>query len=418
MSMPPGEPLEPPTAPMTPYPAAPPPPSSPPAPSYQAPAAPSYEPPPAPSYQPPPAPAYEPPPAPSYEPQYQTPAAPTYPDYPAADSPYTPPAPAAPPAAPAYAPPAQYAPPPYVSGPQSPSAAPQYPGGIASSDGDPLVLAPGAQISAWFTVVLGTAKRSWKSALIIATLGIGVPRAIANLIAGIAGWGGSWTVGDIPFFFTHMFDGASIVGLFFALVGCVAGCYAASVGWAAGVWALVQEAATGRSANLGQAFGYGFKRATGLFPWTVAAGAIFAVGYALLLLPGLYIAFAVSLFGLVALFERGGNPLVRSVQLTHKSATLGPTLLKVGLSFVGYAILAGIAHAIFAVIGGIFGVASRISGLSDGVGTPYAIVTAIGEIFTGPAFAVLLICLLPTYAELRARENGGATTSQLQQQLG
>lgn len=280
------------------------------------------------------------------------------------------------------------------------------------------MLPPGAPLSAWFTIVLGIAKRSWKSALIIATIGIAVPRAIANLVAGLAGWGGSWSVFNLPFFFSHMFDGASIIGLFFSIIACAAGCYLAAAGWAAGAWALVQEAATGRAANLSQAFGYGFKRATALFPWTVAAGAAFTVGYAVLLLPGLYIAFAVSLFGLVGVFERGGNPLLRSVRLTHNSATFGPTVLKVGVALVGYSILAGIAHGIFGLIGAIFGTASRLSGLNGAFDTTFSIITAIGEIFTGPAFAVLLICLLPTYAELRARENGGATTTQLQQHLG
>jgi hypothetical protein len=386
MSMPPGEQPEPPTAPMTPYPAAPP--------QYHPPA--------------PPPPA---PPAPSY----QAPAPPSYPDYPAAENPYTQPsAPPAPPA-PAFPPPPPYTPPQQYPG--QPNPAQQYPGGIGTVDGDPLVLPPGSSFSAWFTMVIGIAKRSWKSALIIATLGIGVPRAIANLVAGIADWGGSWGVTSIPFFFAHLFDGFSIVGLFFALIGCVAGCFLAAGGWAAGVWALVQEAATGRPVNLGQAFGYGFKRAARLFPWTVVAGAAYAIGYAVLYLPGLYIAFAVSMFGFVALFERGGNPLQRSFALTHNSATLGPTAGKVGISFVGYAILAGIVHAIFAVVGGAFGVAGAI-GTGSFFDTGYYVVTAIGEIFTGPAFAVLLICLLPTYAELRARENGGATTTQLQQQLG
>jgi uncharacterized membrane protein YkgB len=111
------------------------------------------------------------------------------------------------------------------------------------------------------------------------------------------------------------------------------------------------------------------------------------------------------------------NPLQRSFALTHHSATLGPTAGKVGISFVGYAILAGIVHAFFALIGGALGVVGAI-GTGSFFSTAYDVVTAIGEIFTGPAFAVLLICLLPTYAELRARENGGATTAQLQQQLG
>ncbi len=380
MSMPPGEAPEPPTSPMTPYPAA--------------------------------SPGYSPPSPPS------VPSPREYPEYPAAENPYNPPAPPSAPTPPSYTPPAQYSPPPpppYLT--TNPAQAQQYPGGLASVEGDPLVLPPNASFSAWFTMVANVAKRSWKSALIIATLGIGVPRGFANLVAGLAGWGGSWEMWDIGHFFRHLFDGFAIVGLFFTLIAVVAACYVATAGWAAGVWALVQEAATGRPANLGQAFSYGLRRATKLFPWTVMAGAAFTVGYAFLYLPGLYLAFAVSLFGLVGLFERSPNPLQRSFQLTHRSASLGPTAGKVGLAFVAYAILAGIAHGIFAIVAGAFGIAGAISGAGvlDIVAT---IIVAIGEIFTGPAFAVLLLTLLPTYAELRAQENGGATTTQLQQQLG
>ena len=50
-------------------------------------------------------------------------------------------------------------------------------------------------------------------------------------------------------------------------------------------------------ANLGQAFSYGFKRATSIFPWTVLAGLAFTVGSFCLFLPGLYVLFAVSMFG-------------------------------------------------------------------------------------------------------------------------
>jgi hypothetical protein len=301
--------------------------------------------------------------------------------------------------------------------PYPPNPAHHYPGGLASVDGDPLVLPPNAPFSAWFTLVVNLAKRSWKSALIIATLGIGVPRGFANLVAGLTGWGGSWEFGDIGHFFGHLFDGFAIVGLLFTLVAVVAACYLATVGWAAGVWALVHEAGTGRAANVGEAFGYGFKRAGQLFRWTVVAGAAFTVAYALLYVPGIVLAFFICLFGLAGLFERPANPLQRSFELTRNSVTFGPTAGKVGLAFLAYAVLAGIAHGIFGVMAWGFGNAGSISGAGvfDVIAT---IVVAIGEVFTGPAFAVLLLCLLPTYAELRAKENGGATTAQLQQQLG
>jgi hypothetical protein len=287
-----------------------------------------------------------------------------------------------------------------------------YPGGMVG--GDALVLPPGAPFAAWFAKVQEIGKRSWKSALIICAIGIAAPRAIAALISGAAGWSAGLSVTSLGTY--GSFIGSFILAGFVTLIVSIAACYVAAAGWAAGTWALVQEAQTGQQANLGQAFQYGLKRATGLFPWTVLAAAAFTIASACLFLPGIYVAFGFSMFGFVALFERGKSPISRSFSLTHNSATIGPTLGKVGIAFGAYFVYSIIVGVIFGAITVAISVGAGFNA-SFGTNVAYGFVQAIAALLSAPAFAVLLIGLLPTYAELRARE-APLSTAQLQQELG
>lgn len=275
---------------------------------------------------------------------------------------------------------------------------------------DPLVLAPGSSFGAWFTKVTEIAKRSWKSALIIATLGIAVPRAAVALAGSLGGLGTGLSVANLGGLGSAV--GSLILGLLVTLLVGAVGCYIAAAGWAAGTWALVQEAATGRPANVGQAFGYGFTRATALFPWTLLAAVAFTVASACFFVPGIYVAFGFSMFGFAALFERSANPVARSFALTHNSATIGPTLGKVGILF-------GVYLVYTIIIGAIFGAMALAFALGTGgfaYNLSYGLIQAVASLLSAPAFAVLLIGLLPTYAELRARQ-APLSTAQLQQEL-
>jgi hypothetical protein len=271
-----------------------------------------------------------------------------------------------------------------------------------------LVLGPGATYGAWFSKVQEVAKRSWKSALIICAIGIAAPYGVSGLVARLGRWGTGYGLLGIGSFFTAL--GTLLLGFLVALLFSIAGCFVAAAGWSAGTWALVQEAATGRPANIGKAFSYGAKRAMSLFPWTILAAVAFAIASACLWIPGLYIAFGFSMFGFVALFERGQNPVARSFNLTHNSATFGPTLGRIatllGAASVYLWIVWAIEGALEVAIA--FGTRGTV-GYNFGAG----IVELIGGILAAPAFAVLLIGLLPTYAELRARESGGMTTARL-----
>jgi hypothetical protein len=272
------------------------------------------------------------------------------------------------------------------------------------------VLPPGSTFGAWFTKVQEIAKRSWKSALIITGLGIAVPDAIVSLISQLGGWGAGIGIGNLNSISSAI--GGLLLGLAFTLLASIAACYVAAAGWAAGTWALVHEASTGQQANLGQAFRYGFKRAMALFPWTVLAAIAFGIASACFFVPGIYVAFGFSMFGFVALFERGANPIGRSFSLTHNSATIGPTLGRIGIVFAGYLVYTLIIGAIFTAIG----VALAIGTGGFAYNFSYGLAQAVSSLLSAPAFAVLLMGLLPTYAELRARE-APLSTARLQQEL-
>jgi len=318
------------------------------------------------------------------------PPAPQYPAYPAAQ--------------PADAPQGGYSAP-----PQFPVAPPYQaaPAGYA----DPLVLAPGSSFSAWFAKFQEVAKRSWKSSLIIMLLGVAAPRALVALIGGLAGYGGGYSYSVL----THI--GTFFLGLLVTLVLSIAAAFVASAAWAAGTWALIQEAQTGQSANLGAAFQYGFRRAMAIFPWAVVAGFAVTLGTICLFLPGLYLAFAFSMFGFAAIFERGKNPLGRSFNLTHKSSQIGPTIGKVAIVFGIYLIYSLIIGAIFGAIAVAVAFGSIRSGVTTDLGFVGNFIEAIGTLLTGPVLAVVLVGLFVTYAELRAQE-APLNTATLAQELG
>lgn len=321
-----------------------------------------------------------------------------------------PPDPNQPPAAPQppYLPP----PPPIPAGEYAaPAGASAYPGGYI----DPLVLPPGSPFGAWIAKTQEVAKRSWKSALIITAIGIAAPRALLTLVqslAEVSGWVGGGAITQLRDLGSAF--GSILFGLFITLVFAIGASFVAAAGWAAGTWALVQEAATGQAANIQEAFRYGLKRALSLWLWTILVGVMVTIGMCFCYLPGVYLAFALSMFGFVAIFERGQNPIGRSFQMTH--ANFGPTLGKV-------AILGAVAFIYTFIIGLIFGGIGVAVGLaigyrsSFGYNVGFGIFSAIGALLSAPAYALALLGLLPAYAEIRAQEGSLSSSAQLQQEL-
>jgi hypothetical protein len=316
-------------------------------------------------------------------------------------------------------PPGNYAPPP--SPPPPPGYAPPsqpQPAGYTPQPGwsDPLFVPPGSSFGAWYNKVIEIVKRSWRSVLMITGVGIALPAGIVSLVSWLS-YGYYATSATLLFHMGTLFDtGQLLFGAFITFVFAVAAFFVTAAAWAAAVYTITLEA-NGERTNINAAFSYGLKRAGSLWLWTIVAAVIVAIGTCLLILPGIYAGFALSLFGFVVVFERGQNPIARSFKLTH--ADLGPTLGKV-------AVLAAAAFVYEIIVNAIIGsiesgiISNGFVGFDFSFGARFGvgIVSLIGDLLVlTPVTGLLLMGLLPVYAEQRAREIQ-LSTGLLRQQLG
>ncbi|MBM7491211.1 hypothetical protein JOD64_002433 [Micromonospora luteifusca] len=191
---------------------------------------------------------------------------------------------------------------------------------------------------------------------------------------------------------------AELVSLIVVLVGgsLLIGLLQAA-GWAAGSWVITQQAA-GRPGSLESALRYGLRRALGLWGWTLLVSVIVGVGLCFCVLPGIYLAFALSMAGPVYLFERR-DPIGRSFGMFH--ARLGLVLGRVAL--VALAVIVGSL-----IPGALEGAGTSAFGTdpfaSPGAATGAVAVIGVTAVLALPAHLAQLIGLLVTYAEQRAHE--------------
>jgi hypothetical protein len=320
-------------------------------------------------------------------------------------------------------PPGSYAPPPPPPGSYAPPPQPQ-PAGYTPQPAppsqpawsDPLFVPPGSSFGAWYNKVIEIVKRSWRSVLMITGVGIALPAGIVSLVSWLS-YGYYATSATLLFHMGTLFDtGQLLFGAFITFVFAVAAFFVSAVAWAAAVYTITLEA-NGERPSLNAAFNYGLKRAGSLWLWTIVVALIVAVGTCLLILPGIYAAFALSLFGFVVIFERDQNPIARSFKLTH--ADLGSTLGKVAVLAVAIWVFELIVNAIFGSIeNGI--ISNGFVGFDFSFGARFGvgIVSLISDlVVVTPVTGLLVMAMLPIYAGLRAREIQLSTPA-LRQQLG
>lgn len=304
-------------------------------------------------------------------------------------------------------------PPPQSYPPGAPSAHWQsWPGYGQHDPNDPLVTPPGAGLVGWWSRCLGALQRSWPVLLPIMLLTQVLPSAVLSLLSlrfdpsanlDLAPAGDSIALPDnfIPDMLT--FGGVILVGGI--LLGLVQ-----SVGWAAGTWVVIRQA-LGEPVRLGEALRYGLRRAPGLWLWTLLTGLLIGVGICLCVLPGIYLAFALSLVGPVFLFERG-NPIGRSFRIFHNrlGMVLGRVALVAAVLIVG-SLFVGLLETVGLLPFGVEPMASPASAVGA------AAVVLVAALLTLPVYLAQLVGPLMTYAEQRAHE-GPVNTAQLAAELG
>ncbi|GAB3071293.1 hypothetical protein [Micromonospora schwarzwaldensis] len=276
---------------------------------------------------------------------------------------------------------------------------------------DPLVTPPYAGVGGWFARCAGAVRRGWRQLLPIMLLTQGVPAAVISVLSLFLVPTDELATGP---------DGAPVLpdgylGQLFAFYGVVL--FAAlvfgplqAVGWGAGTWVVARQAA-GEPAGLGGALRYGARRALGLWGWTIVVSLLITVGACLCLLPGIYVGFAVALFGPVYLFERQ-DPIGRSWRMFH--TRFGMVLGRVAL--VACALLA--ASVLDVVVGAVSGAAFGADPTSA-PGTAVGAVTlaVVGAALAAPAYLAQLVGLVVAYAEQRAHE-GPVNAARLAAELG
>lgn len=178
------------------------------------------------------------------------------------------------------------------------------------------------------------------------------------------------------------------------MLGAVVTMLVTAIGWGAGIWAVTQAAA-GYPADLAAAFTAGVRRLGPMFGWYLLYSLMVAVGAAACLLPGLYLAVAGSLFSFVIVFERERNPFGRSFSLVHRAfgQVLGRVAL-LGLVTIG-------ASCVVSLCGNLLGGGLGLVGFLMG-----DIATAL---LTAPVGVLLLVGLLLTYTQARARQEPVST---------
>ncbi|SBT48575.1 hypothetical protein [Micromonospora auratinigra] len=293
---------------------------------------------------------------------------------------------------------------------------PAYPGQPAGmppglDPDDPLVPPPYAGFAGWSARCSGVLRRGWRQLLPIVLLGQGLPAAvIAVLTLWLTPTGqpvtsptGATTLPDGYLRDFSLLYGAVLLAVL--LFGPLQ-----SAGWAAGTWVVTRQAA-GEPAGVGAAFRYGWRRAIGLWGWSLVASLLMMVGFCACFLPGIYVMFAVALFGPVYLFERQ-DPIGRSFGIFHKR--FGPVLGRVSL-VVAALLLTGGLNALLDLLGqAAFGLDPMAA---PGTAVGAVLLALVGVVLAVPGYLVQLIALLVTYTEQRAHE-GPVNTARLAAELG
>ncbi|MEV1107394.1 hypothetical protein AB0I95_01940 [Micromonospora sp. NPDC049751] len=287
-----------------------------------------------------------------------------------------------------------------------------YPPGYGLDPNDALVTPPGAGIGGWFDRFWGALRRGWRQLVPIMLLTQVLPAAVLSVISFGLDPSPTWAAqaetdpsAGLPDNFA-----TSLLTLVVVLVGgsLLIGLVQA-LGWAAGSWVITQQAA-GRPARLDAALRYGLRRAVGLWGWTLLVSLLIGIGVCFCVLPGIYLAFALSMAGPVYLFERD-NPIGRSFRMFHDR--LGMLLGRVAL--VGAAVIIGtVVPGILESAGtGAFG---EDPFASPGPAVGVVVVIAVTAVLALPAHLAQLVGLLITYAEQRAHEgpvNGATLAAEL-----
>ncbi|MBY8873071.1 hypothetical protein K7640_14645 [Micromonospora sp. PLK6-60] len=298
----------------------------------------------------------------------------------------------------------------YPGGPVPPYGG--WPAGAGWNPQDPLVNPPGGGLEGWWNRGLAVLGRSWRILVPLLLITQAVPALVISVLSLLLTPDGEQLVttpdGNTPLppgFLAEVGTFAAVIGLGALLFGLVQ-----AAGWAGGAWAVTRQA-LGEQVTLGAALRYGFRRALGLWGWNLLVGLLIGVGVCFCFLPGIYLAFALSLAAPVYVYERE-NPIGRSFRMFHDR--LGMMLGRICL--VGVVVIVGSL-----LVSVLEGVGTEALGAdpwgSPGTAGVLVVLLVISAALNVPVQMIQQVGIVVTYAEQRGQE-GPVDTARLAGELG
>ena len=239
----------------------------------------------------------------------------------------------------------------------------------------------------WGRVFRGTAGVIGREPLLILGFGVllgAVPSILSSFLIGARTSAGAIGVLGSPFYWLQL-----VFNILFASF------------MQAALFQVIFQALGGRRANLGEVLANSAKFFLPLFAVNLGYSVAVAIGFVLLIVPGVMMALAWCVAAPALIAERTGITQVfgRSAQLTrnHRWSILGLAVI----AFVALMILEGVLFAV--------GLRAGVGAVTSAVGSPVGIIVAgiVSGLFQAAAASVIAVL----YAELRSLKDGVASES-------
>ncbi|WP_428963349.1 hypothetical protein [Micromonospora fluostatini] len=268
-------------------------------------------------------------------------------------------------------------------------------------------------MGAWWARCLGALRRGWQVLVPLMVLTQVLPALLVTVLSLVLG--PYFGLEEPPIdsdptafpedFFAGLFLFVTTIFAVTVLVGLVQG-----VGWAGGSWVIARQAA-GEPVSLAEAMRYGLRRALGVWGWSLLVGLLVMIGICFCILPGIYLAAALSMAGPVYVFERH-NPIGRSFRMFHdRLGLLLSRLALVVVIIIGVGLVADVLETVALLP---FGDAPLAA---PGTALGALLAVTVLSVLSLPGYLAQLVGLVVTYAEQRIHE-GPVDSARLAAELG
>lgn len=273
---------------------------------------------------------------------------------------------------------------------------------------NPMAAPPQGTFDSWMRGTVALCRRSAGPVLAVLAITSVPPVLLTSIVYGLMLPGlddsmitdpNTATTHDLVRFYTAL---AGVLGVL--MLVSVAASYLSSVGWVAALRLMATDAA-GRPRDIRAALVFGLRRGLALWGWYILAYLCVAVGTCFCVVPGIYLALALSMIAPITVFERGVPAFSRSFRLVHGNFWPAVGRLMVLALVVGaYAM---ILSCVLNLATGASSLDTTTTSTATMPGTGQIVVTSIIQaVLSLPATLVGIAGIFGVYVELRSRETG------------